>query len=566
MIAQLHALKETRGCLISLLFRLYILFYTIFLLGHVRSMEPGTLIMYILIGSIYVFLTIYSINWGVMTSRWISIIADTLFVVVFFFFYGGKFDTFSLTLALLPIIGNICLSDLHFNKFLAISIPASVYGVILWCNTVDIWTFVSPFLIVSIIVMFGDIYSKLQKKILKISEIMDSFFISKENLLKSYKIYEGFINVLKEKPLPIDIEAIYCFFKSETDSLYLYNASKYVWSYSFDNHNIIQLSKLNGIEKYTDMHLTINGQLSETNRIYVVSLNDNISYMFVVELGEAAPLTSLLLKITFQTLFIKLAKLYESERLQRNIESHKMIALSEKANYVNAAVSTLHFMRNKLSPMKTLFSIVDEIEVEKDDNKRAIMKEFMKKDISKMRDSYKLMIDRANLLLDDSVTPFIYRSTKRFALKDLLSEIRQSWQDYRLDESNINIQLQKDSEGENCYVFYNQEGLGLVLDNWISNISKYSVNSYSLVFVETEQNVILTFANGYDSKTSLNFIRCYSNDNRAEINKNKWHGISNIKDFLEQMQIQGEISNDNENIYFKIIFSKTVDDEKSADN
>lgn len=565
MIAQLQALKETRGSFISLLFRLYMLIYAIFVLGPVSSLSSKVLLVYALIVGVCVFLTLYSVSWGVNVSRWVSFATDTLFVGVFFFYYGC-FDTYSLTLALLPIIGIICMSNLHFNKFLAISIPLSVYAVLSWHGEVDVKPFIAPFSIVGIIVLFGDLYDKLQDKILTISEIMDSFFVNKENLLKSYKIYNGIIDILNEIPLPIDIEAIYCFFKPDNDSVYLYNASKYVWSYSLESHKDMDASTPSDTEKNKDLHLVVNGQPVNSSKMYTVSLNDGHSYLFVVELGETGPFANLLSRITFDTLFRKLAKLYESERLQNEIASKRMIALSEKANYVNSAVSTLHFMRNKLSPMKTFFSIQADMKAEKDPAKLKKMKAHLDEDVEIMRESYQLMIERANQMLDDSVTPFVYSSTQRFALRDLLSEIRQSWRDYRLDESAITIQLQNDTEAENSYVYYNQEGLGLVLDNWISNICKYSVGKYSLNMVENEQNVILTFANGYDPKKSLGFVRCYSKDNRAEINKNKWHGLSNMKNFLEQMHIQDEMSNDKDNIYFTITFSKTAEHEESVDN
>ena len=564
MIGKLYALKETRSYMIALIFRLYMSIYAYFVLviGNVTGLMFS--LIYGLVTGIYICVSFNIIRFGIKICRWTNLIVDTLFVVFFFYSYG-VFDTYSLTLALLPIIGNICLSEFLFSRWLTLTIPVSIFTTLYLKGITVIFPLILPFVIIAVIAMFSKIHKDFNQKIVEIGEFMDSFFVNKANLQKSYKIYDDIIQILKKHPLPISIDAVYCFIND--DQIYLYNGSQYVWSYKFE----VPISQINDsnddkFKGYTNLPLYINGQELDKSKRCVITLDNGVSYMFVVEVGRVGYFTKLLMSITLLTLFSRLAKLYESERLLRNIESNKLIELSEKANYVNAAVSSLHFIRNKLSPMKTFFSIVDDIKAETDETRREKMRLYMEQDISKMRESYKLMIDRANLLLDNSETPFIYNTTQRHTLKDLFTEIRQSWQDYRLDESAIIIQLQKASEGESCYLYYNTEGLGLVLDNWISNISKYSIGKYSLVVVENEQNVILTFANGYDSKTSLGFVRCYSKDNRTEINKNKWHGLSNIKDFLDQMHLQGEISNDETNIYFKITIIKVVDNEKSANN
>ena len=566
MIGKLYALRETRGHLIAFIFRLYWALYAYFVLAAIGDvMDFAFTLFFIFIAGVYVSLTFNAVRLGsIKACSLTSLVADTFFIIFFFLAYG-KFDTYSLTVAILPIIGNICLSDFHFSKLLAVTVPASIFVTLYYKGISVFWPLVLPFVVMALIVMFSELHEEMNTKIVKIGELMDSFFINKENLQKSFKIYEHIIKVLKKEPLAINIDAVYCFLND--DKVYLYNGSRYVWSYTFAQP-ISQTGKTNDdkFNGYTSFPLFINDQEIKENRRFVVTLDSGVSYMFVVVVGEVGYFTRLLMNITLQTLFSKLAKLYESERLLNNIESKKLMELSEKANYVNAAVSSLHFMRNKLSPMKTLFSIVDEMKVETDEARRDKMRFFMEQDINKMRESYKLMIDRANLLLDDSETPFIYSSLQRYTLKDLFTETRQCWQDYRLDESSITIKLLEDGKGENCYVFYNSEGLGLVIDNWISNISKYSVGSYSLELLENENNVILTFSNGFDSKTSLGFVRCYSKDNRAEINRNKWHGLSNIKDFLEQMHLQGEISKDDANIYFKIIFPKAIEDEEGADN
>lgn len=564
MIGKLYALSETRGHFIAQIFRVYMGLYGLGLLAIYQNICLTMLAIYLLVCCVYIFLSFKVMALGVKTLQWSSLIADTLFVDFFAYLYGC-FDTYSLTFALLPIFGNVCLSDLHFSKYIAITVPVSLYIILSLVGYVGFISLISPFLIVGIIVLFGEVHAKFQSKILLISERMDSFFTNKENLLNSYRIYDDIIHALRCKPLPISINAIYCFLN--IDRLYLYNGSEYVWSYRFENENTFHDEpSVDGIIVQKNIPLVLNDQRKNTFRGYNISIENGPTYMFVVDAGNVGVVTRLLMDITLQTFFKKLAKLYESERLQRNLESDRMTSLSEKANYVNAAVSSMHFMRNKLSPMKTLFSIIDDLKSETDEDRKAKMQEYIYRDIDKMRDSFNLMINRANLLLDKSDTPFVYKTTQKFTLKELFTEIRRSWQDYRLEESTINIDLQKNTVGDNCNVFYNREGMGLVLDNWISNISKYHVGSYSLELVENEQNVILKFANGYDSSKSIDFVGCYSNDDRAEINKNRWHGLANIKDFLDQMNIQGEISNDKDNIYLTITLTKIVDDEEGADN
>lgn len=566
MIAHLFALSETRNVQLAFLFRFYICFYAcavLFIFPHTYNITA--FVIFLLISALYLFLSFFSNTLGINKFRWINLILDTLYVGVIFY-WCGKYDTISLMLALLPLFANVCLSDLHFSKWLALSIPITLWGILtLQQIPFDFISLCSPFYIVGIIVILSEIPMRIQLKMVRLSDMIDSFFTMKDNVQNSYRIYDKIIEILNSKPIPITIDGIYCFLN--INGLYLYNGSKYVWSYELENVNLsVEPLMQEKIRLHKHMTLILNGQEIKKCQGYEVIINDGVTYLFVIVAENVSTFTKMFLNITFKTLSVKLAKLYESERLQKTFETDKMMFLSQKANYVNAAVSSLHFIRNKLSPMKTFFDIVDDLKMEQDPARKEKIRQYLMRDIDKMKDSFNLMIERANYLLDDSETPFIYTSTHRYTLMELFTEIRSHWQGYHLDESVISISLLETSEGEGCYLSYNKEGLGLVFDNWISNIRKYSVKSYSLGLKENENNVTILFTNDYDPKKGLNFVRCYSLNDRAEINKNKWHGLNNIKSFLSQMNIQGEMNFDEKNIYFKITFAKVYDNEKSTDN
>ena len=153
----------------------------------------------------------------------------------------------------------------------------------------------------------------------------------------------------------------------------------------------------------------------------------------------------------------------------------------------------------------------------------------------------------------------------------MFSEIKKVWQSYGLNENYISVSLQKKIEGNHKFVFYNIEGLILVLDNWISNIKKHGCQNYGLEIIEEDSDVLVVFSNLHKMKKHdcEHLINIFNNNDRLEINKRNYHGLQVIKEVLTQMNIDSELCTKDDNLILKMNFFKLVEEikyEESIDN
>lgn len=117
-------------------------------------------------------------------------------------------------------------------------------------------------------------------------------------------------------------------------------------------------------------------------------------------------------------------------------------------------------------------------------------------------------------------------------------------------------------------MYYNREGLILVLDNWVSNMLKHGVACYYMVVEETANELIVSYSNKLKMKQyeCERLVKMFNNDDRFEINKRNYHGLEVIKDVLTQMNLESELITNDDKLILKIKFFKQVDNEKSIDN
>lgn len=309
------------------------------------------------------------------------------------------------------------------------------------------------------------------------------------------------------------------------------------------------------------MKIEINGY-NEENLCFVVHPNmDECVYLYVLVYDKKSFVENYYVRYLLKQFFYRISRIQEADWNFKNQQIEELSALGKKMNYVNASMNTLHFIRNKLSPLKNYIAMYRDY-ANADEKLQHKIKPFLDKEFENVKSSFNMINERADKLLEEQRNPFVYSSTMKYGLQQLFSEIKYVWQSYGLNEYNIEVSLQAKIEGKHKSVFYNQEGLILVLDNWISNIVEHGCQNYGLKIIESDTDVLVMFSNQHKMKKHdcEHLITIFNNNDRLEINRRNYHGLQIIKEVLTQMNIDSELCAKDYNLILNIKLFKLVED------
>lgn len=391
----------------------------------------------------------------------------------------------------------------------------------------------------------------------KIGEMIDELFLKVGS--KPYQLYRNLIRMFKETSIRVYIDDIYCF-RWNNGHFYIVNGTQFVWSYKISESDL-SLKKIFASEYFQNLKIEINGY-NEENLCFVVHPNmDECVYLYVLVYDKKSFVENYYVRYLLKQFFYRISRIQEADWNFKNQQIEELSALGKKMNYVNASMNTLHFIRNKLSPLKNYIAMYRDY-ANADEKLQHKIKPFLDKEFENVKSSFNMINERADKLLEDQRNPFVYSSTMKYGLQQLFSEIKYVWQSYGLNEDNIEVSLQAKIEGKHKSVFYNQEGLILVLDNWISNIVEHGCQNYGLKIIESDTDVLVMFSNQHKMKKHdcEHLITIFNNNDRLEINRRNYHGLQIIKEVLTQMNIDSELCAKDYNLILNIKLFKLVED------
>jgi hypothetical protein len=285
--------------------------------------------------------------------------------------------------------------------------------------------------------------------------------------------------------------------------------------------------------------------------------------MFLIipdEISSGIQLSSLpFFFILIYPFFFSLSHVFNFKRVQ-NIDNRKNFHnIAKKVTYVNNAINSMHFTRNKLSPLKTYLSMIDDYEKEKSQDRRTMIEPFLKDERKKLKTSLDLILGRADIILEKSNNPFNVLDSEDYSFMSVLVKVRDS-ASYYLKSEKFEFIFDEIDFSFPRKIKVNETGIELILSNWFSNVNKYkSTEKYGVIVNEDEKHYMLKFFNKFTNKDSgkiPDFVEDFNSNDRMAILKRKTHGLIEIKDFLEQMGIDGNMKVDKDMLYFEICFLK----------
>lgn len=360
----------------------------------------------------------------------------------------------------------------------------------------------------------------------KIQDEIIQFYSSQE---KSYALYDSFLNILNSKDN--SFKNIYCFSTHQFKIYRLVNASRLVsdYSISFDSRQIKELSRGTFV---VDADVKICGKI--IHAIAFLVKVEEINYIFVAEVSAAiSVLDERFYQMEF--FFSGVAKILYSE-YQTTQSTHRQLQnLVQKMSYVRMAVNTMHYIRNRMTPIRLLIDVTADIpEKMREGGVEPMLKKLSRRANIEMDG----ILKRADYLLNKSNSPYEY-SNQEIKAGALLDKVRSIWETYYLD-SVVAATVDNENDLEEVILQSNLDVIEMLFSEIIGNIQKHSSDIHRCVFnLSPEKKVSIVFINDCKSgdRELSQLVTDYNERKREEIIKRSTHGVLNVLQLTEEANV-----------------------------
>lgn len=379
-----------------------------------------------------------------------------------------------------------------------------------------------------------------------LTKSVDSYFTD-PSMLKPHQIFAHMINDLNS----------YFHFKEDAgikqirtytlkgNMLWLVNASDFLWERTLDlgDGNISTLKE--------KKELKIVGENIETYYFYIPV--EGIEYIFTCVIYKTAEIRLKfyrfkdIMRMTFTKMSTLLCTEYRiSERREKNFNEIK-----DNVLYVNQAVKTMHFIRNKLNPLSNLIAYHEEEEKMSEDVLENIQKSF-KREVRQASKDLSDILNFANYLLDKSKNPFHGTEVKEISLLKIyivLSEIAERYMNSPIVvDDSVKLHV-----GGDFYISTNLVECKIMFTDWINNMSKYSEGDEKISLKIDNDSLIIHFENRcMMNEESINLlIRDMNSKGKDAVleGKDYGYGIYIIKSIANEFGVNIHASRTSQNKY-----------------
>lgn len=484
----------------------------------------------------------------------IRLLNDYLFII--FILHDKGIDYTTICFLLLPIINSPNHTGSKKSIWLYILFIISLYVL----NHYQFnWSFIIVTLVFITINFITDSKSRFFNNITKLNTEIESFLEKQLELRKSYKVYYGILNVLnKIKVLMFyqpKFKNIICF-KVEENRLTLENSSTFVWSYSIDKKIIIELTKKTTSDNYRLSNIPFElNENDNSKNILIFNKTQNSNYIFIFTIDDySSQLFNLYYISLLQSITSRIARVLDLETSIKNENKRILKRFREKYFHMQNAEKAMHFIRNRFNTLDNF------IEMSKDNIAGNMDNEGLKMysiELQRVERNYALLMTRVGNILDKPDKPFSAIQLEKKSPNYLFGSVRDIWYDY-FDEFNFELKWNIETIDE-FLIQVNNDGLFILLTDWINNINKYSIGNETIIFNETETCFEIIFSNEYNPNDLTDILELkedFNSKDRDRILKRTSHGIIIMKSILEEMAVKGEIISDSKHLKLVLSFKK----------
>lgn len=536
----------------SIVYRLIIILYGVGIVLSHDNIVFAPYYLILILGYVLFYFLLIADRW-----KYVRLLLDLS--IVFAVLYGKTpLDNVCFIFALFPLISSITHTGNH-SKYWPVLLLTCLMFWALDCR-VD-WSHILVCVIVWLAGIQSWYNSQTNRVLSSITVHIDNYFADNDGTHKPHEIYA---NIIEEINAYLDkgyIKNIYSYTIKENNVLWLVNSSVFMWDRTLKQEPAF----LDVLKKRKFLHI-------KNDSMFFYVEQRGVSYVYRCEIDPQYEgisfrkryVVNYVLELTFGKVSTLLASEYRiSETRRKAFEETK-----GHIDYVTRALKVMHYVRNKLSPIKTVITFYSSQDKMSEETVKK-MKDRIKQEVRQANTDLNGIISTANYLLDKQNNPYSGMDVENKNIKFLfvvLSEIVE----YHLGGI---VNVTDDIKGmQRKKVKVSTTQLKLLFTDIVSNIEKYKKNEYSVDMSIEAEYLIVSFMNDIEPKQESvcgELARDINNCNNEGIVLRKSHGVYNIKAAASVMgvELKAEITVDKKQKRFVLstIFRMYDTDDSSKD-
>lgn len=513
----------------SVLFRILILIFGYVIQSSCEGLVSGYL--FAVVGFIY--MALFAIT-RIKKLSIIRLLVDFIFINLVI--YGRDINNpLCFLLVLLPIINAVNYSGTNNRSLLLMCLVTATF--IFHLGAWESWILLP---IVSLWMIFLVAHNQHKERDLQygVTEHIDTYFTNQAEITKPHVIYQHIIEDLnsyffysKNK----GIERIIAY-SLKGNTLWLINASVFLWERCI----VLKESEVDALDDGVLIKRVADGRME----IFMKIKQSEVDYVFCCELDHIywyMLRTNNYEKILRNT-YAKIALLLNADYRIQNMRNEKFDEIKDNVLYVNKAIKVMHFIRNRMTPIKNLLEYQIMSTSMPADIRRKMDKR-MQKEIQQADSDLVEILSTADYLLDKSNNPFVEPELKEHHFSKIFiitSEIAQRLLDgiVEPDESIINLK----SGCRDIIVATNLIETKIMLADWINNMRKYKNNYYSITVSYVDEKIVVHMENDYDydEDTIRRLVRDINSKSKDAVieGKDYGYGVHIIRSIAFELNVE----------------------------
>lgn len=348
----------------------------------------------------------------------------------------------------------------------------------------------------------------------------------------------GVLNEVKrhfKSDFKIDIDYIGVFEKNKNQEFIITSSSFFVYSYDIKE-------MISGLNKHTFAN-NFTALINEREYKNTIAVKVQQFY-FLLAIGKNSAANGILIymlaKDIFEPLFQKIIRVLKLEK-SLSSQRYKIITnMNQKSQYVNDIMKSTHYMSNQLQPIKNYFDMLNNIQLYH--NKREELQLILDDEKRRAENSLLNIIEKSIKVLDKDENPFIPKHIKKIKFKQIFMLAKKIWL-INFKEDSISFTNNEDDFDKQCETDY--DTLEYVFTDLFENVRKYSNSNQSLA-LDFSSHLKIRIENDIKSSAKIQVLEQvvsdYNNNDKAEINKRKNHGLAHIKELTSILRIDSTIA------------------------
>ena len=470
-------------------------------------------------------------------------------------------NAFLFTFFLLPIINSINYTGKRNRVYLLVGLYTIFYLIISFCSkSISVHGILLQIPIITTIWIIS-YCSKISWERNKLNrDLLDILLTHQSSTAKPHKIYDKIIERVNTRKI---IKSISCFSTDGFEHFQLINSSRYIFRYELNIKNKPHNSKLlkkGGILWNVKF---ITDKDDQSNNIVLPILDNllglkNQHYIYIIALDSGFRFKDFFRILGLEPFFISLSKYIFALQSIEIVMQNTREQIVGHYNFVQSAINTMHFIRNRLTPYQTLLDLHDEAN---QSNYNSNIIGLLKDTSERARIELDALLRRSEYLLEKRNDPYNHQELKNIGLKSLHGRIRNIWNLYFTDdiktESSSNY-----SEIDNLFAVSNVNAFDILLTDIIGNIKKHSKSYAKCMTSFDDSNFCIIFENDFiNQNNAQEYANQINSKDKDEIIKRKTHGIANIKQFASDLKIIIQATANNNKLVMRLTIKINKDDE-----